>query len=50
MACTIDIITRACCFTPCLNGKLSSKNYRVCRREQVKRRVQRLLLGHASEY
>lgn len=27
MVCTI---TRACCFTPCLNGKLSSKNYRVC--------------------
>ena len=31
MVCTITFITRACCFTPCLNGKLSSKNYRVCR-------------------
>ncbi|AWV54289.1 hypothetical protein BWR58_25890 [Shigella sonnei] len=27
----LTFITRACCFTPCLNGKLSSKNYRVCR-------------------
>jgi MraZ protein len=24
-------ITRACCFTLCLNGKSSSKNYRVYR-------------------
>lgn len=31
MVCTIDIHHHACCFTPCLNGKLSSKNYRVCR-------------------
>ncbi len=27
----LTFITRACCFTPCLNGILSSKNYRVCR-------------------
>lgn len=24
-------ITHACCFTPCLNGKLLSKSYLVCR-------------------
>lgn len=31
MVVPLTSITRACCFTPCLNGKLSSKNYRVCR-------------------
>ncbi len=31
MVAPLTFITRACCFTPCLNGKLSSKNYRVCR-------------------
>lgn len=31
MVCTIDIHHPACCFTPCLNGKLLSKSYLVCR-------------------
>ena len=31
MVCTIDIHHPCLLLTPCLNGKLSSKNYRVCR-------------------
>ncbi len=31
MVCTIDIHHPCLLLYPCLNGKLSSKNYRVCR-------------------
>ncbi len=31
MVCTIDIYHPCLLLYPCLNGKLSSKNYRVCR-------------------
>lgn len=50
MVCTIDIHHPCLLLYPCLNGEIiEQKLSRLSSMNPVERRVQRLLLGHASE-